>query len=73
MQVKDFLKLFSDSIALYGQNCYTLDSLLLTIIPPYNPAAAVETSVDHCDNTGIERLLRCLTSVLKLRTDTYMV
>ena len=74
IQVKCFLELF-DSIGLYGQNRFTLDSLLLTIIPPYDHVTTVENSVGHCDLTGTERLLSCLMSSLKMRTgiSTYKV
>ena len=61
IKVKDFLELFDGHIGLYGQNRYTLDSLLLTIIPLCKKT--VESSVDHCDLTGTERLLSCLMRV----------
>ena len=66
IKVKDFLELFDGHIGLYGQNRYTLDSLLLTIIPLCKKT--VESSVDHCDLTGTERLLSCLMRVLKMKT-----
>ena len=74
IQVEDFLELFDSHIGLYGQNRYTLDSLLLTVIPPFD-CAIVEPTVDHCDLTGTKRLLSCLMSALKMRTgiSTYMV
>ena len=58
VQVKDFLELFDGPIGFYGQNCFTLDSLLLTIIPPYDHAITTEpSSVDHCDLVGTNKSL----------------
>ena len=74
-RLKIFLGLFDGPIGLYGQNRYTLDSLLLTIVSLYVRERTVESSVNVCDLSGTEKLLSCLMSALEMRTgiSTHMV